>query len=208
MTFTQVVYEGDFHSGGCSDWKGFGLDLSTSKSKDRIAVSVMMFGITGLNNPVLSATCANATASNIIQDQMASLLNTFLSPSLEVGCDGHLWKMHRCNGTGYASICVDCQDPCLSKHPEMPIAVALNPCGYIEYRSRHDTQMRLLLFQVHDTNFAANITQVTASVSKTTVVVKVVVSFENYVYCKVFDEGFLPSVMDVLVNSIKVSVSI
>ena len=99
-------------------------------------------------------------------------------------------------------MCVDCEDPCHEKHPEMPIAQQANPCGVTRHRERHDTQMRILMLHVKDTNLPAPIVGMTVLPSKTSVTLTVRVEFDTIVHCKYYSQHELnvvnPTVVDVV----------
>ena len=204
VAYNEILYDGEFHMGGCTAWKTFGLDLQNSRDKDRVATSVSFYGVTGLNNPILSTTCSNETVAREIQDALTTLLTTSSTISIEINCDSHMWKIHRCdiNSVGDIAMCVDCEDPCLEKHPEMPVAQQANPCGVTRHRERHDTQMRMLMLHMKDTNIPAPIVDITLIPSKTNVILTVNVEFDTIVHCKYYSQQEIkinsPTVVDVV----------
>ena len=204
ISYNEILYDGEFHVGGCANWKTFGLDLQSSQEKDRVATSVSFYGITGLNNPILSTDCRNETIAREIQVKLTTLLTTTSVASTDIYCESHIWKLHRCdtNSAGDIAMCVDCEDPCLEKHPEMPIAQQVNPCGVTRHRERHDTQLRVFMIRVKDTNLPAPITDITLVPSKTSVTLSVKVDFDTIVHCKYYSQEDIkmgnPTVIDVV----------
>jgi hypothetical protein len=144
LVYHEVVHENLVIDGGCTTWTSFSdeIDSYDEYKKVDLVHSIAAYGVTGLKDPLLSATCAIPSSATSIYHSLQYMKNGSDVSSYKITCSENIWFSKICD-TGNVALCVNCWDPCSLSHRESPpMALAFNPCGTKTYRPV--SQLRLL----------------------------------------------------------------
>jgi len=193
--------------GGCSAWRSYTRGELSYSNLFKTPSKMSLLASSNYNSDEVSrVTCSDISVTSQILSKIIAPPASGTTATLT--CQGHSWKVKDCANDGYASLCVDCDDPCARDFCTPTAPFYVGPCNTAGVScSFPSAYFRIFSVDFLDSrgappSFASSAT----NSSRTTASIRLTTSGAGTVSCGIFPSGQQPaSIAEITVQKLSAS---